>query len=188
MLFTYILAGWKGTANDARVLQDAQDRYDFKAPSNKYYLVDARYSNSSITMSPYRGVRYHLKEQARVDLKSQTKEELFNLRHASLRNVIERQFEVLKRRFKIIRTTPKFSLSIQTRLVYSLVGLNNFITRNNLDPNLYQTEGDPEAPPADGTLNTLPIESDSPDIDVRRGAIAAKMWADYCRYTAQRGW
>ena len=126
-------------------------------------------------MSSYREIRYHLKEQARVDLKSQTKEKLFNLRYASLRNVIERQFEVLKRRFKIIRIASKFSLSIQTRLVYSLVDLNNFIIRNNLDPNLYQTERDLEAPLVDGTLNTLSIESNSPNIDVRREVIAAKM-------------
>jgi len=136
MLFTYILARWEGTANDARVLQDAQFR-GFEALPSKYYLANARYSNSPLTMTSYRGVKYHLKEQARSRLKPQNKEELFNLRHASLRNVIERQFDVLKRRFKIIRTAPKFPLPIQTRLIYALTDLNNFITRNNIVPDLY---------------------------------------------------
>ncbi|XP_035834022.1 uncharacterized protein LOC118482593 [Helianthus annuus] len=42
-------------------------------------------------MAPYRGVRYHLKEYStRPTLNAK---ELFNLRHASLHNAIERAFE-----------------------------------------------------------------------------------------------
>jgi len=78
-------------------------------------------------MTSYRSVKYHLKEQIKSRLKSQNKKKLFNLRHVSLRNVIERQFDVLKRRFKIIRIVLEFSLSIQTRLIYALIDLNNFI-------------------------------------------------------------
>ena len=39
---------------------------------------------------------------------SATKEELFNLRHAQLRSVIERVFGVLKKRFQILQVAPQY--------------------------------------------------------------------------------
>jgi len=53
-------------------------------------------------LTPYRGVRYHLKETARANQRPKNPKELFNLRHASLRNAIERIFGVVKRRFPIL--------------------------------------------------------------------------------------
>ena len=41
------------------------------------------------------------------------REELFNLRHASARNVIERIFSVIKRRFHILLLPPKYSIEVQ---------------------------------------------------------------------------
>jgi hypothetical protein len=38
MKFVYILAGWEGSAYDARVLQDAQGAKGFKTVSGKYWL------------------------------------------------------------------------------------------------------------------------------------------------------
>jgi hypothetical protein len=60
MEFVYILAGWEGSAHDARVLQDAQISHGFTTPKGKYWLGDAGYSNSEYVMAPYRGVPYHL--------------------------------------------------------------------------------------------------------------------------------
>ena len=55
-------------------------------------------------IAPYRGVHYHLKENSARG--PENAEELFNHRHSSLRNVIERTFGVtfgvLKKRFPII--------------------------------------------------------------------------------------
>ena len=51
-------------------------------------------------MTSYRGVRYHLKEYSRRG--PQNTQDLFNHRHSSLRNVIERTFGVLKKHFPII--------------------------------------------------------------------------------------
>jgi hypothetical protein len=48
-------------------------------------------------MTPYRRVRYHLKEVRQAGLKPENAKELFNLQHSSLRNVIKRIFGVLKR-------------------------------------------------------------------------------------------
>ncbi|CAI9302075.1 unnamed protein product [Lactuca saligna] len=95
--FTYVLTGWEGTASDSRILKNALNRDDKLVIPN----VDTGLPHSTTLIAPYRGVRYHLKEYS--TRAPQNARELFNLRHASLRNAIERAFGVLKRRFPIIR-------------------------------------------------------------------------------------
>ncbi|GJR05969.1 putative nuclease HARBI1 [Tanacetum coccineum] len=59
MIFTYIVAGWEGTAHDARILNEALDDpiYEFPIPpSDKYYLCDAAYRHTRGFMAPYRNV------------------------------------------------------------------------------------------------------------------------------------
>ena len=80
---------------------------------------------------PYRGVRYHLKEQYQSQQKPENKEKLFNLHHAQLRNVIERIFGILKRRFRILRTPPEYHFPTQVKLVFALTVLHNFIRLNS---------------------------------------------------------
>ena len=58
---------------------------------------------------PYDGIRYHLKEWLREGVKRpRNKEELFNLRYASLRSSIKRLFGVFKRKFKILGNKNKY--------------------------------------------------------------------------------
>ncbi|KAK3221211.1 hypothetical protein Dsin_008236 [Dipteronia sinensis] len=66
----------------------------------KYYLFDVGYMVRSGLIAPYRGVHYHLKEYSSHPLENYR--EVFDLRHASLRNAVERAFGVLKKRFPII--------------------------------------------------------------------------------------
>jgi hypothetical protein len=61
--FVYVLPGWEGSAHDGRVLADAQTHKGFTTLTGKYWLGDAGYGNSEFVLAPYRGVRYHLKEQ-----------------------------------------------------------------------------------------------------------------------------
>ena len=70
--------------------------------------------NRSGLVAPFRGVRYHLKEYSSKG--PENAKELFNHRHASLRNAIERAFGVLKKRFPIIRSTtePTYSFDVQS--------------------------------------------------------------------------
>ncbi len=42
---------------------------------------------------------------------------IFNLKHSALRNVVERTFGVLKRRFAILRDMHCFSLVVQTKII-----------------------------------------------------------------------
>lgn len=53
--------------------------------------------------------------------------ELFNLIHASARNVIEHIFGVLKRHFKILVCPPEISMNLQAHLPAALVAVQNFI-------------------------------------------------------------
>ena len=55
--------------------------------------------------------------------------ELFNLRHAQGRNVIERIFGVLKQRFRILLLPPRYPLDFQPRIPVALCALQNFIQK-----------------------------------------------------------
>ncbi|KAK2663187.1 hypothetical protein Ddye_001761 [Dipteronia dyeriana] len=87
----------------------------------KYYLVDVGYMLRSGLIVPYRGVRYHLKEYSSHPL--QNSRELFNIRHTSLHNAIERVFGVLKKRFPIIgrnRVDENFTSKAYENIVLEL--------------------------------------------------------------------
>src|ERR1700716_1871721 len=78
-------------------------------------------------MAPLRGTRYHLKEQRQANQRPENAKELFNLRHSSLRNVIERIFGVLKRQWQILGGNGcEYSIESQIDLFCALIGLYNF--------------------------------------------------------------
>ncbi|KAG5574139.1 hypothetical protein H5410_063905 [Solanum commersonii] len=65
---------------------------------SNYYLCDGGYTNGNGFLSPYRGYRYWLKDWQGDNPSPQCREELFNMKHASASNVIERAFGLLKGR------------------------------------------------------------------------------------------
>ncbi|KAL6883505.1 hypothetical protein ACP4OV_010919 [Aristida adscensionis] len=135
MRFVYVLAGWEGSASDSRVLRDAMTREDaFAIPNGKYYLVDAGYTNGPGFLAPYRSTRYHLNEWAAQGNNPSTAKELYNLRHASARNVIERTFGLLKMRWAILRTNSYFDFKNQWDMDDLLLHeVDNTILVENLD-------------------------------------------------------
>jgi hypothetical protein len=68
-------------------------------PNGRYYLGDVGYVNTGNILTPFRRTRYYLCEIIVARDAPETYQELFNLRHLTLRNEIERIFGVLKRRF-----------------------------------------------------------------------------------------
>jgi hypothetical protein len=60
--FVFIQAGYEGTAHDGTVLRHALDKGYFRIPDGFYYLGDAGYGLSRFILTPFRGIRYHLKE------------------------------------------------------------------------------------------------------------------------------
>ncbi|XP_060667620.1 protein ALP1-like [Ziziphus jujuba] len=99
MMLTFVYAGWEGTANDSRVFLDAITRSENKFPLPKegeYYVVHSGFPCTVGFLPPFQGERYHLQEYHGRGRQPRGPKELFNYRHSSLRNVIERCFGVLK--------------------------------------------------------------------------------------------
>jgi hypothetical protein len=190
MEFRYILAGWEGSAHDGQVIRSARHQYWFKTPKGKYWLGDAGYTNSDTVLVPYRSVKYHLKEQYKSKQKPQDAKELFNLRHASLRNVIERIFGVLKRKYKILGGS-EYSVETQVRLVNVLTALHNFV-RQREGPNAdVLLEDEPEKAKNKEPQPAIPlpvdIKTSSKAMDRFRDDLAEKMWKDYQIYLRKHG-
>jgi len=74
-------------------------------------------------------VRYHLQDFAGNGNDPKNENELFNLRHASLRNVIERIFGIFKSRFTIFKSAPPFPFKTQVEIVLACVALHNFLRK-----------------------------------------------------------
>ncbi|XP_058076410.1 uncharacterized protein LOC131224998 [Magnolia sinica] len=135
MKFTYVLAGWEGSASDARVLHNALTRSDdpLLVSNGKYYVVDAGYAHSPGFMAPYWGVRYHLQEYQTGRAPANMKE-LFNYQYAQLRNAIERCFSLLKGRFSILKSAMQYEFQTQVEIVIACCVLHNYIHVQNESP------------------------------------------------------
>ena len=60
-------------------------------------------------------------------------QELFNLHHASARNIIKWIFGTLKQCFKILTVMPECSMKTQTHIPLALAAIHNFIWSSNDD-------------------------------------------------------
>jgi len=186
--FSFVYAGWEGSAHDTRVLDDAFLRGEFSVPPGKYYLGDAGYPNKAPCLMPYRGVRYHLREQALASQRPSNSKDLFNHRHSSLRNAVERIFGVLKRRFQCLASKPQeFSFQTQVKLVYALTALHNFIRSHEvIDPFEQEERAMAQAQPPDSGVQSDVVNEVTPQMETFRDRIAGQMWTDYQQILAQR--
>lgn len=66
--FTYLLSGWEGSASDSRIYEYARHT-DLTLPDGCFFLADAGFPLCDMLLTPYRGVRYHLKEWGRGNQK-----------------------------------------------------------------------------------------------------------------------
>ncbi|KAJ1692298.1 hypothetical protein LUZ63_008996 [Rhynchospora breviuscula] len=101
----------------------------------RYYLVDGGYANTPQLLSPYRGKTYHLAQFSTRSRENRydCAEELYNHRHAQLRNIVDKMFGILKGRFKICKEMHRYKYDIQTDLVIACCILHNFIKRHQHD-------------------------------------------------------
>lgn len=147
---------------------------------SKFVLADAGYALSNRSLTPYRGVRYHLKEFDRENGPKDPKE-LFNLRHSRLRNVIERTIGILKRRWKFLRHGSEI---LNRPFIYSCFTscclLHNFLMNENdfcLDEETDEENGDNEN---DSDDNDSLYDDDSLILQKQwRDNIAMSMWLSY---------
>ncbi|KAH1055419.1 hypothetical protein J1N35_033484 [Gossypium stocksii] len=177
--FSYVLAGWEGSAHDSRILSDALSRpRGLRIPEGKYYLADAGYGIRNGYITPYRGVRYHLKEFS--DQGPENAKELFNLRHSSLRITIERVFGILKKRFRVLDAEPFWNFQTQVDIVLACCIIHNHIM--GVDPNDLLNQGLFEESDSDLIISTLTEREEREEArewSAKRDEIAQTMWADY---------
>ncbi|XP_058093877.1 uncharacterized protein LOC131239943 [Magnolia sinica] len=192
--FTYVLAGWEDSIEDSTVLEAALST-DFQVPEGKYYLVDADYGNSPGFISPYPGIRYHQKDFAHGQPGPRNEREIFNYRHSSLQNSIERAFSVLKKRFQILTAATSYPIDSQVKLVLAMCTLHNYIhTVAGGEDWLYvEYDSENQYPPAEEEDKEEEDELSETEAweepyavrrapaDVLRDKIARDMWVDYCR-------
>jgi hypothetical protein len=114
------------------------------------------------------------------------KEELFNLRHAQARNIIERIFGVLKNRFKILLHCPSYSVEVQAQIPAALCTIHNFIhlhhSQEREEAEEESTHGRAEA--GDDIVRQvgfIEVDDNNDAVVQRRDSIAQAMWIDYQR-------
>jgi hypothetical protein len=138
--FSYVLAGAEGSIHDA-TLYDHAFAGGFRVPDNRYYVADAGFGMRQGLTVPYPNVRYHLEDWRNATNPPETAKELYNLRHARIRVVVERVFGILKRKWKIIRATaPEYSMKKQVKIVYAVTGIYNFMLAQGKAVKLNQTK------------------------------------------------
>ncbi|XLT08154.1 hypothetical protein HN51_053947, partial [Arachis hypogaea] len=139
----------------------------------KFYLGDVGFMLKPGVLTPYRSVQYHLKEYSVRE--PQNLKELFNHRHSSLRNVIERCFGVLKKRFPIIagNTEPYYSFETMRDIFLVCCILYNFFMGVDVDRELLQERN------IDRSQSNQQRDEEYRYAAMLRDNIAAEMWNVY---------
>ncbi|KAF7346733.1 putative transposase [Mycena sanguinolenta] len=193
MRFLFFVSGWDGCSSDASMYNNAR-LAGFTIPPGKCYLADAGFGICDALLVPYRSTRYHLAEWARWAQRPQNAKELYNLRHASARNVVERIFGVVKHRWTILTRAPHYDMQTQSRIPSALIALHNFILdhdETDLDhwlgkeDSLDNLMGRPRNTNIDfgrlaTSMNTTAAEKRR--AENVRDRLAQAMWADYLAY------
>lgn len=118
-------------------------------------MVDAGFTNSEGFLAPYRGTKYHLSEW-RDGRHPANHQECFNMRHSSARNVIERCFGMIKKRWAILRSPSFYPVKAQNRIIIACCLLHNLIRQDTAFDPLEDQEMDEDAHMGDGdTISTI---------------------------------
>jgi len=149
--------------------------------------VDCGFANRRQFLAPHRGVRYHLQDFAGHGNDPENEKELFNLRHASLRNVVERIFGIFKLRFTIFKSAPPFLFKTQAELVLACAALHNFLRKEcRSDEFLVEPSNESSSSSSmlpihednNDELNVQTQEQEREDANLWRTNIGSDMWRD----------
>ncbi|CAL5403798.1 unnamed protein product [Camellia sinensis] len=158
MQFIYVLPGWEGSASDSRVLRDAVSRPNgLKVPTAlpSFYMEGRGCPNNSTRV--------------------------FNMRHSSARNVIERCFGLLKMRWAILRSYSYFPIKTQFRIITACCLLHNLIQREmpmDLDDDKNE-EMNPPPPVTDLEDEMIDVVEASDQWSEWRTALATQMFNEW---------
>jgi hypothetical protein len=185
MTFSFVYPGFEGSAHDSRVLRDAlmRNAFPFYGP-HTYYLADKGFPLCTLCLTPFRNVNYHQNQFQHHQ--PEDPQELFNWRHASCRNIIERSFGAIKSRFRILREMPPYKYRTQVKMVMACFYIHNFIKQFGdnddwLDPGNEEDIGDQDPYEPDILENVAqgPVFGQAlnqPPGTVRRDGISIAMW------------
>jgi hypothetical protein len=123
------------------------------------------------------------------DYRPANADELFNLQHASARNIIKRIFGVLKQHFCILVCPAEIDMDLQARIPAALTTIHNFIHVHDPDELASFTEpADLERGFVSGELAAGQMRAaEKRHTTTRRDKIAAAMWVQYQAELQQRG-
>ncbi|KAK4396912.1 hypothetical protein Sango_1527800 [Sesamum angolense] len=159
MQFIYVLSGWEGSAADSRVLRDAIHRDGgLRVPSEEY---DITYAN---------GI---------VELAAPEIRELFNLKHSSARNVIERTFGLLKVRWGILRSQSFYPIDVQNKIIIACCILHNFIRNEMPDDPLEREIPDVPVSVVETDVECVSTIESNPFWSAWRDDLASSMYAEW---------
>ncbi|CAN6567870.1 unnamed protein product [Malus baccata var. baccata] len=151
----------------------------------KYYVVDSGYANMSGFLEPYRKVHYHLRDFRGRGKRPRGAMELFNFKHSSLCNVVERCIGVLKNRFPILKLMPNYPIRKQRCIPVACCAVHNFIRMQSRNDTLFQQFEDNDVDVVDEESSgpnqegeNMHLNDDNVMNDVR-DHIAGSMWLDY---------
>lgn len=115
----------------------------------------------------------------------QNAKKLFNLRHASLRNVIERVFGVIKKRFPMLVIAPMYPICVQIDIFLAIIVLHNFIRMSGKGDDeilLSYVHDQSDVSPEDLSDSSEGLNVPAVDkaaAEQLRDAIANHMWREY---------
>ncbi|XP_048498665.2 protein ALP1-like [Beta vulgaris subsp. vulgaris] len=185
MCFTFISVGWEGSAHDTRIFLHALHTPELnfpKPPEGKYYLVDKGYPDRKGYLVPYPKTRYH-KDEYQHEPPTNEKE-AFNRSHSSLRSCIERSFGVLKKRWKILRQMPQFSINTQIDVIMATFALHNYIRKSSTNDLMFSMlDNNPDYMPNEEIPDVADYRSSetsretSKEMDLVRDGIANQIWS-----------
>ncbi|KAF4140679.1 DDE superfamily endonuclease [Phytophthora infestans] len=188
--FAYV--GAEGSAHDETVMD--WSKLIAMVPEDIFVLADAGYGLTEKVLTPFRSTRYHLKEWAkRSNGRPETPQELFNLRHAKARNIVERLIGILKRRFRVLRSGMECEFPTTKSVIYACMLLHNFIRAVDASdqaqdlsqvPRFVGTERDRQAQQTNSD-EAPPQDADSPQEHVDD---AERIQFDFSNGTAWRSW
>ncbi|KAI3772083.1 hypothetical protein L6452_03257 [Arctium lappa] len=167
----------KGSAVDSRVLRDAISRPNgLKITQGTYYLCDAGYMNGEGLLTPYRGQRYHINDWSRPPTNAK---ELFNMRHSSTRNVIERCFRLIKARWVILRDNSYHPIESMPRIIIACCLLHNFIRQIMSEDPIDNEVPTNHTQPGNDHDNVISTVETSQEWTDRRDALANEMFNNW---------
>lgn len=189
-MFVCAAIGAQGPSSDSVVLRQVgfipQVLESGVLPEGSMMLVDAGYPNTRHCLSPYRGVRYHLKEFGQARDRPANAKEYYNLWHAKIRNCVERAFGILKIRFEILTRAMRGDLNFCLDAIFACFLLHNFLARHGSQLTEAEVESLQEAIEAARSQNPEDYELEE-DQDNYRDAFSSACYQDYIEILRGRG-